>query len=523
LCPLSYEEHVVDQAGHISLAPYLDIIYRHRVSSLCALAVGLTLSLLAALMLPNVYRSTTLVMIQPQEVPSAYVSAPVTGHIRDRLQALSQIALSRTRLEQIITQYRLYGARRAHAASMDEIVEYMRRHIGIDIPEERNNSSDVKTASFTLSFEYSEASTAQRVTAQLADVFIDEDLRQRAHQAAATTAFLDEQLTKSRASRDAKAREIKLFKDRYRGSLPTDLDINLKILSDLQAQQQTDTEALAGLQERRSQLERDLARAHEDRVTVVSASGERNSASPEAALSFKETQLAELQAQSSDRFPDVVQVKAEIASLKALIKQRENKGESTSPLEQELGRELDTVDVDQRRLDTEIPELKRQIAEYQKRIAETPGHEQQFAALTHDLNVLEDDYNKLLDKKLEARISQNLEEREEGERFQVLDPANLPLAPEAPDRRALMIGGSLFSLALAMGLPFAFYFTDSSFKDPDEIRRELKVPVAATIPELEEIEGIWLRRRALYRSFALSSFCLFVGVGTLWLYVASAF
>ena len=169
-------------APYLSLAPYFDIIYRHRLSSICALAVGTALTVLAVILIPSVYRSTTLVMIQPQEVPSEYVSAPVTGHIRDRLQALSQIALSRTRLEQIITQYGLYPSRRGRGIPLDTTVELMRRHIHIDIPEDKDhdNATDPRAASFTLAYEYSDATTAQRVTAQLADLFIDEDLRQRA-------------------------------------------------------------------------------------------------------------------------------------------------------------------------------------------------------------------------------------------------------------------------------------------------------------------------------------------------------
>jgi succinoglycan biosynthesis transport protein ExoP len=511
----------MEQTDHFSLAPYFDILYRHRLSSICALAVGLALTMLAVVLLPSVYRSTTLVIIQPQEVPSAYVSAPVTSHIRDRLQALSQIALSRTRLEQLITQYGLYGALRNRGASMDQIVEYMRRHIHIDIPEDRSNSPDAQTASFTLSFEYSDAATAQRVTARLADLFIDEDLRQRASQATATTAFLDEQLAKALTSLNAKERAIEQFKDRYQGSLPQDLDINLKMLGDLQNQLQTDTEAFAALQERRSQLERDLARAHEDDVTIVSASGQRSSASPEAALSAKETELAELRAQYSDKHPDVVQVKAEIVALKALIKRHRGGGDKVdlmSPEEVEFSKEMDNADVEQRRLETEIPNLKQEIADYQQRITQTPAHEQQYAALTRDREVLDADYQNLKNKKLEAQISQNLEQRQEGERFQVLDPANLPLAPEAPDRKAVAMGGIVFTLGLAGGLPFALFFTDSSFKDPDELRRELGVAVAATIPELAEIEGTLPHRRALYQSLAISFACFCLGVGALLLY-----
>ncbi len=162
-----------DQSRHFSLAPYIDIAYRHRLSSVCVLAVGTALTLATVLLLPSVFRSSTLVMIQPQEVPSVYVSAPVTGHIRDRLKALSEIVLSRTRLEQIIGQFGLYKTRRSRGASIEEIVEYMRRHIHIDVTEDPNNTPEKRTPSFTLSFEYYDPVTAQRVTQELANLFID--------------------------------------------------------------------------------------------------------------------------------------------------------------------------------------------------------------------------------------------------------------------------------------------------------------------------------------------------------------
>jgi polysaccharide chain length determinant protein (PEP-CTERM system associated) len=513
----------VNQEYQISLAPYFDIIYRHRVSSVCALVAGLGITLSAVIMLPNVYRSTTLVMIQPQEVPSEYVSVPITSHIRDRLQALSQIALSRTRLEEIITRYQLYGSRRARGEPMDGIVQYMRRHIHIDIAEDRNDQRDSRGASFSLSYEYFDPQTAQRVTAQLADLFIDEDLKQRAQQAAATTAFLDEQLAKSRAALEAKGRDIKVFKDRYQGSLPQDLEVNLKILGDLQSQLQSDNEALAGLQERRLQLDRDLARAREDKVTVFSLSGEKGSASPEAALTLRETVLAELQAEYSERYPDVVRLKAEIASLKALIKRRKDGKESMSPVEAALSKEIDNMEVQERRLQTEIPNLKKEISEHQTRIAETPAHEQQFANLTRDYNVLDTDYHRLLNKKLEAQMSQNLEQRQEGERFQVLDPANLPKDPESPDRKAIAVLGVVLSLILAGALPFALFFTDTSFKDPDELRREFDLSVAAIIPQLDEIEDLGQQLRVVYQAVAISSACFVLGLGAVWLYATTIF
>ena len=84
--------------------------------------------------LPNVYRSETLILVVPQRVPESYVRSTVTARIEDRLQAISQQILSRTRLEQVVQDFNLYAEERADQELMEDIVERMRtRDIRIDI------------------------------------------------------------------------------------------------------------------------------------------------------------------------------------------------------------------------------------------------------------------------------------------------------------------------------------------------------------------------------------------------------
>ena len=47
--------------------------------------------------LPNIFTSETLILVDPQRVPEAYVKSTVTGDIRNRLGTLSQQILSATR------------------------------------------------------------------------------------------------------------------------------------------------------------------------------------------------------------------------------------------------------------------------------------------------------------------------------------------------------------------------------------------------------------------------------------------
>ena len=109
--------------------------------------------------LPNMYRSETLILVVPQRVPESYVRSTVTARIEDRLQAISQQILSRTRLEQVINDFNLYAKERANKELMEDIIETMRtRDIGIDI---------IRGDSFRVSYIAGDPLTAMRVTERL--------------------------------------------------------------------------------------------------------------------------------------------------------------------------------------------------------------------------------------------------------------------------------------------------------------------------------------------------------------------
>src|SRR5215510_5757841 len=76
--------------------------------------------------LPDVFRSETLILVDPQKIPEAYVKATVTGDIRNRLGTLSQQILSATRLQKIIDSLNLYSKERKELARED-VITRMRR------------------------------------------------------------------------------------------------------------------------------------------------------------------------------------------------------------------------------------------------------------------------------------------------------------------------------------------------------------------------------------------------------------
>src|SRR5688572_8346428 len=201
--------------------------------------------------LPNVYRSESLILVVPQRVPESYVRSTVTARIEDRLQAISQQIMSRTRLEQVITDFNLYAKERADKELMEDIIDRMRtRDININI---------IRGDSFRVSYTAGDPRTAMRVTERLGSLFIDESLRDREVLADGTTEFIATQLDEAQRKLVETENKVLEYQRLHDGELPSQTPANLQAQHNAEMALQSLGEALNRDRERRITLERTVA------------------------------------------------------------------------------------------------------------------------------------------------------------------------------------------------------------------------------------------------------------------------
>ena len=465
--------------------------------------------------MPDLYRSETLILVVPQRVPDTYVKSTVTARIEDRLPTIQQQILTRSRLERIITDLNLYPEQRA-TAIMEDLVDQMRGDIAVTITGD----------SFRVSYVNPNPRVAQQVASRLASLFIEENLRDRENQAESTNEFLDAQLDDAKRRLIEHEKRLEEYRRRYAGELPSQLASNLQVIQSTQMQLQTLAESINRERERRLLLERQLADLEQEPMLTVSAADGAATAptTTQQQLQTARRNLEVFESRFTADHPDVRAMKRTIAELEARLdaEQRNPRSpEADKPLTpaealrrrrvRDLQAELAAVDGQLAQKTAEDNRLRRVIAQYQSNIDAVPTRESELVELTRDYATLQNTYAALAAKREDSLIAANLERRQIGEQFKVLDPAGVPEKPFSPNRLLLNSVGAGAGLGFGLLLIALLEYRDSTFKTDDEVRRCLNLPVLAVIPVMmSPVEARRVRRR---RHLALASGMLLVAVG----------
>jgi polysaccharide chain length determinant protein (PEP-CTERM system associated) len=470
---------------------YIEIVLRRLWYIIIPVVVVMIGAVLYAYSSPKLYRSSTLILITPQKVPEAFVRPTVTSTIGERLQSIGQEIMSRTRLEQIISELKLYQEE-IKSGSLEGVVELMRKNIQVEIKG--------REGYFTISYIGKDPKVVTVVTNKLASLFIEENLKLREQQAQGTSEFLSTELQATKVKLEEQEKMIAHFKRQFMGELPEQRDANLRILEQLQLQYQRISDSLRAAQDRKlffqkqlSDLEIAIASDSRTRGTV-SLTG-RDRSSQETQLEQLRNQLSDLQTKYTEKHPDILIARKRIAELeveieKARLEKKETNGKGQSfsidPRHNEIKDRLMVTEKEIERLKEEDVKVRAQMAKYSERVEKTFGRELEISNLTRDYQNAKDTYQSLLRKSQEAQQAENLERRQKGEQFKVIDPARTPGMPFKPDIPKILLFGLLLGIGSGFGMAFFREQMDRSFRDAEDLEATLGLKVIANIPKIEK-------------------------------------
>jgi succinoglycan biosynthesis transport protein ExoP len=481
---------------------------RRRRGVVAVLAGGVFLaSIVVAAVLPNVYEAWTTVLVEPQSISPRLVEAGLEGaELESRLHLMTMQILSRGRLSRIITDLDLYPEE-SKAMTREEVISLMRDDIHVEpvVPElaggtGRRDQRDFEINTFRLYFRSKSATTAAAVANRLANDFIDEHLRERVQISGDTSEFIEAELDRlSSRIAEVEAR-IAAVKDENPGRLPEDVATNQRLME----------RAMESLR----QAQGDFATAKSDEAFYkqqVLSGGlfvGQQPLTPERKLEVLELLLAEYRGRGyTEKHPDVVSTQQEIAAVEAQIDAGKGSDEGekapASLAQQNARAEEQRAALRVTAASEDIQRVNAQIAEIQQRLVETPRVAEQLAALDREYEHLFRNFQEFSNKRLEAGVAANMERRQKGEQFRILESAFPATQPSSPNRLMIAAIGLVFGLALGAGVAVLLEVLDSSFHGARQLQTALRFPVLASIPGIVlESDRVAMRRRRIRNAVA---------------------
>ena len=451
------------------------------------------------------YISQTLVLVEQQKVPDSYVKPVISEDLTGRLATMKEQILSRSRLQPIIERFNLFAGSKM---TMDDRIDATRKNISID-PIESTIARTNGLPGFFISFKASDAHTAQLVCGEITSLFVNESLNDRAAASAGTTDFLKAQLADAKAKLDEQDAKLEKFQQTYMGKLPGAEASNMNMMTTLNTQLDAATQALARMQQDRSYAESILA-LQQSQSAQTTEHGAVTPGAQQTQLQELLTQESELSTRYTDDYPDVVAVRRKIKELRQQMAQAPPPAAavpSTTAV-----KATDSIGVLQlraqlRAMDEGIAQKKRdqagiqaQLRLYQERVASSPAVEDEYKSITRDNQTAQAFYDDLLNKMNQSNMATDLEKRQQGEQFRVMDEPNLPEEPATPKRPAYVGGGLAFGLALGLGIVGLLEYMDTALRSERDIWAFTRLPTLGVVAYNQGMQPApgkrWFQRRS---------------------------
>jgi len=536
-----------------NLGNYLAIIKRRKYYLLITFLSILIVAAIVAYVLPPIYKSTTTILIEGQQIPSDLVRSTVPTVVEEAIQTITQQIMSRSKLLEIINRFDLYNDLRAKETT-EEIIERMRKDINLemisaDVIDQRTGRPSVATIAFSLSYEWKDPHKVQKVANTLASLYLEQNLKDREEKARTTSTFIEAELNMLKESINQLETKIAGFKEKHFQALPEMAQLNLQMVQRLERELENIEQQIKNVRERKIYLEGQLAGIDPDLPGIQGPGG--RTADAKQRLKYLHTEYTALKASLTEKHPDVIKMKREIASLenevtiKDEIQLKEHQLEelqtdlavnmgkfserhpdviklkkSIEIVEKEIGEKI--KEMGKRQNDAETPEnpayinistqiattemeietlkkdrdrLKAKLEEYQKRLELTPQIELEYNLLTRDYNNARVRYQETLHKLMEAKSAEGLEKGQKGQRFTIIDPGIFPEKPYKPNRLAIILIGLILGIGAGIGAASIKEFSDQAIYSENALSHLTGKPVLAVVPLIETEADLKRKRR----------------------------
>ncbi|NEX21958.1 lipopolysaccharide biosynthesis protein [Thiorhodococcus mannitoliphagus] len=534
-----------------NLDDYLAILKRRKWQLILPALVLAILAILAALLIPPVYRSSATILIERQEIPSDLVRTTVTSYADQRIQVISQRVMTTSNLGELINKYDLYPDIR-RKQSINAAVEKMREDVKLnmisaDVLDPQSGKAQEATIAFSISFDSGSPETAQKIANDVVSLFLQENLERRAAAANEASAFLNAEADRLGQEINTLEARLAAFKEEHGDNLPELAALNRELMMRSDERLRDNAQSARTLEQQALYLESELAQlsptllgatggsatsldsyleelqakyvrakeryspSHPDRIqlekeiaALQQQVGQSSIAAIQARLDELRAELASLKKRYSEDHPDVAAMRRSIRETEtklATARQQMRtddvvRQDANNPAYVQLRVKLDSVRLELTSLRETRKELEHELELYEKRLTEAPRIEQEYRALTRDYENAMLKYKEIKEKGLQAELAQALERDRKSERFSLIEPPLRPEKPFKPNRLAIVVLGLVLAFAAGVGNLALQESMHRGLFGAKAVQEATRIPLLAVIPYVAtDAERAAARRR----------------------------
>ncbi len=489
---------------------YLDILVRRKVLILATLLFSIAVGLAYYVITPKMYQATSLLIYQQQKINPTKNKNDIEGSVRELVSTLTQQVTSRTSLEKIIKNFNLYPDL-VERLPLEDVIESMRKYINI---------KPTKGNIYLVSYQGDKPKKVLKVTNALSSKFIEENLKYREEMASDNSEYLRDELVLAKKNLNKTETITRDYKLKHYNEMPQQLENNVARMTMLQVklqgvqnniQELERTKALLQLQyQNQDSTEKIIDPDSAPELIIKKNRNNNRTKKKEADTTDKLTEAMEylnsLQTKYKDAHPEIKRIRRIIKTLEKEAMELStaippdtdntlnnipdpevvdnNNEQNPNTLKNKLLLELKNINLTIADLKREGEELREKTKQLEKWIEATPVREAEWSALTRDYTELKRHYDYLVAKNLQADSVENLERKQKGSQFKIMDAARLPEKPLKPDFKMIVLIALGAGLALGGSIAVGLSVFDTTFRDPKDMEMYLGVPVSCSVPYL---------------------------------------
>jgi polysaccharide chain length determinant protein (PEP-CTERM system associated) len=442
---------------------YIELVVRRKELFLKLALLIMTAAIILSYVLPKKYEASSTVFIEKNVINELVKGITVTPSMEDTIKVLTYAITSRTLLNKAADSLDM-NVTKKDGTEMDEFYKKLQKNTVVKV-----KGTDL----FTISYTDDDPRMARDFTNTLVRLYIEENTSSKRGESYGATKFLSEQIDSFKQKLEKADQDLNAFKREKGGVIAVD---EAKLFEEINVSQQK----LYDLELRRRQLEgmRKVTRKSSDPLQTRMAALQRR--------------LDELRVQYTDSYPEIIQIKSDMETIRTQLKTR---GATYQPLDPQ---ELDKIESEIAALKASEASLRRYISTNQGLLRSLPSAKAQLERLEAEKVNQKDIYDKLYARHGQSEVSKQMEVQDKSTTFRIVDPAIMPQRPVSPNRLKIMLLGMVGGVAGSFGILYLMDQMNDTVRDVDFIKG-LGVPLLAVISRIRIQQEIDLQRRRTRR------------------------